>query len=147
MSFGSNVYNYISYFHLGILSPVIFSVTRTMTLGPVAEDTTVIFDNITRNTGDGFDPETSRFIAPITGAYFFSYVFDAYYAELDLYMNQVMIRSSTMTKMTDSLKTLLILLNRGDYLMFQLKASGLTKMLRCAEYQCEFSGYFMKQIQ
>ncbi|XP_076075709.1 caprin-2-like [Mytilus galloprovincialis] len=51
---------------------VAFSVCRTSPLGPVMEDTTIIFDNIFTNIAESFDTYSSHFICKVNGTYLFS---------------------------------------------------------------------------
>jgi C1q domain len=56
---------------------VAFFVGLSDNLGPVKEQTTVIFDRIVTNIGDAFNPQTGRFTAPINGTYQFNVVISA----------------------------------------------------------------------
>lgn len=49
-----------------------FSVSRNQKLGPVPEDTTVIFDNVITNVGLGFDARSSQFVCRTNGTYVFT---------------------------------------------------------------------------
>ncbi|XP_021342909.1 complement C1q tumor necrosis factor-related protein 2-like [Mizuhopecten yessoensis] len=51
---------------------VAFSASRTSRLGPVLENTIVIYDNVFTNQGDSFDPYTSTFICKVNGTYLFA---------------------------------------------------------------------------
>ncbi|XP_013381137.1 cerebellin-3-like [Lingula anatina] len=51
---------------------VAFSVMRTTPMGPLNADTIISFDRILSNTGSGFNQQTSKFTAPLSGTYVLS---------------------------------------------------------------------------
>ncbi|XP_070543124.1 complement C1q subcomponent subunit B-like [Ptychodera flava] len=48
-----------------------FSASRTSILGPVSEDTTVIYNKVYANVGNGYSLSTGKFTCSISGVYFF----------------------------------------------------------------------------
>ena len=48
-----------------------FSVVRSVKLGPVMQDTPVIFDRVVTNIGEGFDEYSSHFVCRVNGTYVF----------------------------------------------------------------------------
>ena len=54
-----------------------FFVGLTDNIGPVAENTDVMFDHIVTNVGNAYDRETGRFTAPADGVYQFNVVISA----------------------------------------------------------------------
>ena len=53
---------------------VAFFVGLGKNVGPVKENTDLIFDKVITNIGGGYDVETGRFTAPFTGVYHFTVV-------------------------------------------------------------------------
>ncbi|XP_070543123.1 complement C1q subcomponent subunit B-like [Ptychodera flava] len=48
-----------------------FSASRTSTLGPVSGDTTVIYNKVYANVGNGYSLSTGKFTCSVSGVYFF----------------------------------------------------------------------------
>jgi len=46
-------------------------------MGPVVENTNVVFDRVVTNVGDAYDPETGKFTAPADGVYQFNVIISA----------------------------------------------------------------------
>jgi C1q-related factor len=56
---------------------VAFFVGLSVNIGPVAENSPVLFDRIVTNVGDAYDGQSGRFTAPVNGTYHFSVVISA----------------------------------------------------------------------
>ena len=54
-----------------------FFVGLTDNLGPVVENTNVVFDHVVTNVGDSYDRGTGKFTAPANGVYQFNVVISA----------------------------------------------------------------------
>jgi len=54
----------------------VFSRT-SINMGPVVENTDVVFDRVVTNVGDAYNPETGKFVAPADGVYQFNVVISA----------------------------------------------------------------------
>lgn len=108
-------------------------------------DTTLTFNQVAVNEGESFHPDTSRFVAPVGGDYFFTYAFLSPYGDLDLILNGRTIRSDVAVKSRNipGVNTLVIHLIQGDSLWFVLRAKGMYRSLNCAVYRCQFSGYLL----
>ncbi|XP_070541974.1 complement C1q subcomponent subunit B-like [Ptychodera flava] len=52
-------------------SRMAFSVVRTSSLGPVSSHTTVIYDKVYSNVGNGYSSSTGKFTCSVSGIYFF----------------------------------------------------------------------------
>ena len=58
----------------GVREPkkVAFTVARSLKLGPLIKDSTVLFDSVITNVGDCFDEHTSHFVCRVNGTYLFT---------------------------------------------------------------------------
>ncbi|XP_074648225.1 uncharacterized protein LOC141903805 [Tubulanus polymorphus] len=54
-----------------ILNKIAFSASRSKKLGPVLQNTIIVFENVHTNIGDGFDVYTSHFVCRRNGTYVF----------------------------------------------------------------------------
>ena len=54
-----------------------FFVGLSDNMGPVVDNTDVVFDRIVTNVGNAYNPETGKFVAPADGVYQFNVVISA----------------------------------------------------------------------